>query len=148
MLRLSLVTLLLGCGPQTVPLRSAVYGFEGLRGRSGTPSAAVTGATLEYDALTREVKLTVGSATRRFVAGQASSITVGCQGNFGGQPQETRTLDAPNLQLAELLFDAPLLRSDCPEGSGVIVLQSGPSTSSGGAPDCSEAILCSTWKRR
>lgn len=148
MLRLALVTLLLGCGPQTVPLRSAVYAFEGLRGRSGTPSSAVTGSTLEYDALTREVKLTVGSATRRFVAAQTSSVTTGCQGNFAGQAQETRTLDAPNVQLAELLFDAPLLRSDCPDGAGVIVLQSGPAGSTGAAPDCSESILCTTWKRR
>ena len=35
------VLLLVGCGPQTVALKSAVYSFEGLRGREGTPSAIV-----------------------------------------------------------------------------------------------------------
>jgi hypothetical protein len=137
-----------GCGPQTVGLTSAVYAFEGVRGRELTPSAAVTGSNFDLDVLTREVKFTIGGATRKFTISQASTITPGCQGNFGSMPQDTRTLDAPNIQLGELLIDAPLLRADCPAGSGVVVLQTGPTSSTGAAPDCSADVICLTYRKR
>jgi hypothetical protein len=142
------VLLLTGCGAPTVGLTSATYSFETVRGRELTPSAAVTGSTLELDVLTREVKFTIGGATRKFTLSQASTITPGCQGNFGSMPQDTRTLDAPNIQLGELLIDAPLVRADCPAGSGVIVLQTGPASSTGAAPDCSAEIICLAYKKK
>ncbi len=146
---LSIVALVLSaCGASTVGLTSATYSFETVRGRTLTPSATVTGSTLELDVLTREVKLTIGGATRKFTLSQASTSTPGCQGNFGSMPQDTRTLDAPNVQLGELLIDAPLVRADCPTGSGVIVLQSGPATSTGAAPDCSAEIICLAYKKK
>lgn len=139
---------LTGCGAQTVGLTSATYAFETVRGRELTPSATVTGSTIELDVLTREVKFTIGGATRKFTLSQASTITPGCQGNFGSMPQDTRTLDAPNIQLGELLIDAPLVRADCPAGSGVIVLQTGPTSSTGAAPDCSSEIICLAYKKK
>lgn len=137
-----------GCGPQTVGLKSATYVFDSLRGREAMPSATVTGSTLELDVVLREVKLTIGGATRKFGVSQTSTTTAGCPGNFSSQPQETRTLDAPNIQLGELLIDAPLLRSDCPDGSGVVVLQQGPLSSSGAAPECSADVLCLVYRKR
>jgi len=145
---LLLLVLFAGCGPQTVPLTSATYAFDGLRGRDATPSATVTASTLELDVLTREVKLTLGGATRRFTLSEKSTVTEGCPGNFGSMPQDTRTLDAPNVQLGEFLIDAPMVRADCPQGSGVVVLQSGPATSSGGAPACSDEIVCLSYRKR
>lgn len=143
-----LFVLLAGCGPATVQLTSATYAFDGLRGREGSPSAAVTGSTLEVDVVLREVKLTIGGATRKFTLSQASTITPGCPTNFSSSPQETRSLDAPNIQLGELLIDAPLLRSDCPAGSQQLVLQQGPVGSTGAAPDCSAEILCLSYRKR
>ncbi|MBL8922352.1 MAG: hypothetical protein JNJ54_26105 [Myxococcaceae bacterium] len=143
-----LSSLMVACGPATVQLTSATYSFEGLRGREGTPSAVVTGSTLEVDVVLREVKLTIGGATRKFTLSQASTITTGCPTNFSSSPQETRSLDAPNLQLGELLIDAPLLRSDCPAGSRQIVLQQGPVGAMGAAPDCSAEVLCLAYRRR
>lgn len=139
---------LAGCGPQTIGLTSATYAFDAVRGRDLTPSATVTGSTLELDVLTREVKFTIGGATRKFTLSQASTITPGCPGNFGSMPQDTRTLDAPNIQLGELLIDAPLVRADCPTGSGVVVLQTGPVSSTGAAPDCSAEIICLAYKKK
>lgn len=142
------MVLLVGCGPQTVALKSAVYSFEGLRGREGTPSAIVTASTLDLDVITREVKLTVSGVARKFTLAQTSTQTSGCPTNFGATMQDTRTLDAPNIQLGELLIDAPLVRADCPEGSGVVVLQQGPASSAGAAPECSADVLCLTFKKR
>ncbi len=140
--RALLVVLLAGCGPQAVPLKSGVYAFEGLRGREGTPSAAVKASQLELDVLTREVKLTFSSATRKFFLSQDSTVTVGCE---KAGAQDTRTLDAPNVQLGEFLFDAPLIRADCPAGSGVVVFQQGP-LGSDGAPACSAEVLCVSYR--
>lgn len=137
-----------GCGPQTIGLTTATYSFDAVRGRDLTPSATVTGSTLELDVLTREVKFTIGGATRKFTLSQASTITPGCPGNLGSMPQDTRTLDAPNIQLGELLIDAPLVRADCPAGSGVVVLQTGPASSTGAAPDCSAEIICLAYKKK
>ncbi|MDP1920464.1 MAG: hypothetical protein Q8L14_29740 [Myxococcales bacterium] len=145
---LLLVIAVSGCGAQTIGLTSATYSFDAVRGRELTPSATVTASTLELDVLTREVKFTIGGATRKFTLSQASTITPGCPGNFGSMPQDTRTLDAPNIQLAELLIDAPLVRADCPTGSGVIVLQTGPASSTGAAPDCSTEIICLAYKKK
>lgn len=142
------VILVSGCGAQTIGLTSATYTFDSVRGRELTPSATVTGSTLELDVLTREVKFTIGGATRKFTLSQASTITPGCPGNFGSMPQDTRTLDAPNIQLAELLIDSPLVRADCPTGSGVVVLQTGPASSTGAAPDCSAEIICLAYKKK
>lgn len=136
-----------GCGAPTVGLKTGVYTFEGVRGRSATPSSALTASSVEIDVLTREVKATVGGATRRFNLSQMSTLTSGCPGNFGAMPQDTRTLDAPNLQFGEFLIDEPLLRAECPAGSGVIVLQQGPLSSSG-APACSEEIICLAFRTR
>jgi hypothetical protein len=136
---------LAGCGPQNVKLVSATYGYEGLRGRDGAPSATVTGAALEVDALTRELKVTISNVTRKFTLAADATWSPGCQASA---QQETRSLDAPNLQLGELLVDAPLLRADCPTGSGVVVLQQGPLSSTGAAPDCSAEVLCLTFKKR
>jgi hypothetical protein len=140
--------LLTGCGPATVQLASATYGFQELRGREAMPSATVTGSTLELDVVLRELKLTIGGATRKFTLSQASTITTGCPTNFASSPQETRSLDAPNIQLGELLIDAPLVRSDCPAGSQLIVLQQGPVSSTGAAPDCSADVLCLVYRKR
>ncbi|MDX2014744.1 MAG: hypothetical protein SFW67_31390 [Myxococcaceae bacterium] len=142
------VPTLLACGAPTSGLRTGTYAFEALRGREGAPSATVSGSTLELDVLTREVKLTLGGATRRFTMAQDATTTSGCQGNFGGTAQETRTLDAPNVQLGELLVDAPLLRTDCPAGSPNVVLQSGPVSAAGAAPDCSADVICVVYTRR
>lgn len=139
---------LAGCGQQTVALKSAVYSFEGLRGREGTPSAIVTASTLELDVITREVKLTVSGAARKFTLAPNVTQTNGCPTNLGATLQDTRALDAPNIQLGELLIDAPLVRADCPEGSGVVVLQQGPASSVGAAPECSTDVLCLTFKKR
>jgi hypothetical protein len=140
------VLFVVGCGPQTIGITSAKYAFESLRGRDATPSAAVAGSTIELVVKTGEVKFTLGGATRNFTLSQASTVTPGCQGNFGSMPQETRTLDAPNLQLGEFLLDSPLIRADCPMGSKVIVLQAGPALSSGAAPDCSAEIICLAYR--
>lgn len=145
---LLVVPSLVACGPATVQLTSATYVFAGLRGREAMPSATVTGSVLELDAVLRELKLTIGGATRKFTLSQASTITTGCPTNFSSSPQETRSLDAPNLQLGELLIDAPLLRADCPAGSRLVVLQQGPVTSTGAAPDCSADVLCLTYRQR
>lgn len=146
---LSIIALVVSaCGAPTVGLTSATYSFETVRGRELTPSATVTGSALELDVLTREVKFTIGGATRKFSLSQASTITPGCRGNFGSMPQDTRTLDAPNIQLGELLIDSPLVLADCPAGSGVIVLQTGPASSTGAAPDCSAEIICLAYKKK
>jgi hypothetical protein len=107
-------------------------------------SAAVKGTTVELDVVTREVKVTITSATRKFTLSMDSTQTPGCS---SAAAQDTRTLDAPNLQLGDLLIDAPLLRADCPTGSGVIVLQQGPLGSDGAAPACSPEVLCLTYRR-
>jgi hypothetical protein len=138
----------LACGAPTSGLRTGRYAFESIRGREAMPSATVTGSSLELDVLTREVKLTLGGATRRFAMAQDATTTSGCQGNFGGTAQETRTLDAPNIQLGEFLVDSPLLRTDCPAGSPNLVLQSGPTSASGAAPDCSAEVVCLVYSRR
>lgn len=142
MRRLLAFFVLAGCGPQAVPLKSGTYAFEGLRGRDGAPSAAVTASQLELDVLTREVKLTVSNATRKFLLSQDSTVTLGCE---KAGAQDTRTLDAPNVQLGEFLFDAPLVRADCPAGSGVIVFQQGP-LGPEGAPACSSEVLCLSYR--
>lgn len=135
---------LAGCGPQPVALTSGVYQFEGLRGRADMASAVVKGTTIELDVVTREVKVTITSATRRFSLSMDAARTPGCS---SAAAQDTRTLDAPNVQLGELLIDAPLIRADCPTGSGVIVLQQGPLGSDGAAPACSAEVLCLTYRR-
>ncbi|MCU0698089.1 MAG: hypothetical protein MUC96_16405 [Myxococcaceae bacterium] len=140
--------LLVACGAPTSGLRTGTYVFGALRGREAAPSATVSGSTLELDVLTREVKLTLGGATRRFTMAQDATTTTGCPGNFGGTAQETRTLDAPNIQLGELLIDAPVLRTDCPAGSPNLVLQSGPVSAAGAAPDCSAEVICVVYSRR
>lgn len=144
MWRVLVLTLVAACGPQPVALTSGVHQFEGLRGRDATPSAVVTGTTLELDVVSREVKLTISSATRKFALSMDSTRTPGCS---SAAAQETRTLDAPNLQLGEFLIDAPLIRADCPSGSGVVVLQQGPLGSDGAAPACSAEVLCLTYRR-
>jgi hypothetical protein len=142
------VVALVGCGAPAPGLRTGTYSFDSLRGREAAPSAVVTGSTLELDVLTREVQLTLGGATRRFVMSRDATSTPGCQGHFGGTAQETRTLDAPNIQLGEFLIDAPLLRTDCPAGSPNLVLQAGPPSAAGAAPDCSADIVCLVYARR
>ncbi|MCA2980899.1 MAG: hypothetical protein INH37_21730 [Myxococcaceae bacterium] len=79
---------------------------------------------------------------------QASTSTVGCQGNFGSTAQETRALDAPNLQLGELLLDEPLLVGACPAGSRSVVLQAGPAAPGGAAPGCSADVVCVLYARQ
>jgi hypothetical protein len=133
---------LVACGPAPSTLKTGTYGFQSVRARDGMPSATVTASTIELDVLTREVKLTLGGATRRFTIAQTSTTTTGCPGNLAGTAQETRTLDAPNIQLGEFLLDSPLLRSDCPAGASTLVLQSGPVSASGAAPDCLSEIIC------
>lgn len=146
-MRSLMLVLLTGCGAPTAGLKTATYRFEGLRGRDASASATVTSSTIEYDVLSREVKLTINGAARRFTAAMNATTTPGCQGNFGSVPQETRALDAPNIQLGEFLIDAPLLRADCPDGSGVLVLQTGPAGASG-APDCSAEVICLTYRKQ
>lgn len=142
-----LLLVLTACGPGSVKLSSAAFTFETVRGREGTATSAVTGSTLDYDASTREVKLTLNGAARRFVAAMSATTTTGCHGNFGGVPQETRTLDAPNIQVGEFLIDAPLIRTDCPQGSPLVVLQSGP-VGATGAPDCSADVICLVYRKK
>jgi hypothetical protein len=117
--------------------------FESFRQREGTPSRTVAGTTLELDVVTRDIKLTIDGATRRFLMSQGGTLSTSCEGRA---QEETRTVDAPNIQVGEVLIDEPLLRAECPLGSGVVVLQTGPLQPTGAAPACSQEKVCLAYR--
>jgi hypothetical protein len=139
---------LTACGPESVPLRTGLYSFKAIFG-TGAPASIITAAsTLELDVATREVKLTVGSATRNFRMATTSTSTSGCPTNTASSTLETRSLDAPNIQVGDALVDEPLLRSECPASSNSVVLQTGPVTGAGAARDCSDGVVCLVYARK
>ncbi len=155
MKRTALQTLAIGaaisltaCGPESVALRTGLYSFKASFGTGSPPSVITAASTLELDVTSREVKLTVGSATRNFRMATTSTITTGCPTNTASSALETRSLDAPNIQVGDALIDAPLLRTECPASSNSVVLQTGPVTGAGAAKDCSGGIVCLVYERQ